>query len=250
MDQISKNKLIWKGKISNKFHYLICQCLSNLKQRRAASQMYAHCVASNLMFISHSAHDSVPSCFSEHSTPYQIIISPPWVVTSKLLARWWKFLTPLFNLITEYFVMIANGGIIFIKSPPPLITNSKIGIRQACRMLDICCPGLYPGVLLRPICHPTSWNNLKAWEKINSRECSSSRLETKNSLTEDRNFFYTIPSNLKNKTYMDLAEQKITNTFFINYQSLTILSTKHAVEFLAKQQQPRITCSKYLSDRK
>lgn len=23
------------------------------------------------------------------------------------------------------------------------------------RMLDICCPGLYPGVLLWPICHPT-----------------------------------------------------------------------------------------------
>jgi len=32
-------------------------------------------------------------------------------------------------------------------------------------MLDICCPGLYPGVLLWPICHPTSLNNLKAWPR-------------------------------------------------------------------------------------
>ena len=32
-------------------------------------------------------------------------------------------------------------------------------------MLDICCPGLYPGVLLWPICHPTYLNNLKAWPR-------------------------------------------------------------------------------------
>ena len=32
-------------------------------------------------------------------------------------------------------------------------------------MLDICCPGLYPGVLLWPICHPIYLNNLKAWPR-------------------------------------------------------------------------------------
>ena len=32
-------------------------------------------------------------------------------------------------------------------------------------MLHFCCPGLYPGVLLWPICHPTSLNNLKAWPR-------------------------------------------------------------------------------------
>lgn len=31
------------------------------------------------------------------------------------------------------------------------------------RMLDICCPGLYPGVLLWPICHPTYFYFLKAF---------------------------------------------------------------------------------------
>jgi hypothetical protein len=29
-------------------------------------------------------------------------------------------------LITEYFVMIANGGIIFIKSPPPSLLIVKL----------------------------------------------------------------------------------------------------------------------------
>ncbi|PPD66597.1 hypothetical protein GOBAR_AA20434 [Gossypium barbadense] len=32
-------------------------------------------------------------------------------------------------------------------------------------MLDSSCPGLYPGVLLWPICHPTYLNNLKAWPR-------------------------------------------------------------------------------------
>jgi len=37
-------------------------------------------------------------------------------------------------------------------------------------MLDICCPGLYPGVLLWPICHPSGGYEITRLKKKRSGE--------------------------------------------------------------------------------
>jgi hypothetical protein len=55
-------------------------------------------------------------------------------------------------------------------APSPTALSSAGGFHEMCqgrhrRMLDICCPCLYPGVLLWPICHPTYLKNRQAWPR-------------------------------------------------------------------------------------